>query len=104
MEPIIIMRSKLTQTAALVLACLPALAMAHGNYSCKEPTAQWQHRDALEDKLKSEGWKVTRIKIDKGCYEVYGFDDKGKRAEAYFNPRTFEKLGDVEEDNAKSGK
>jgi hypothetical protein len=33
---------------------------------------------------------VRRIKIDGQCFEVYGTDDKGKRVEAYFNPKTLE--------------
>ena len=47
------------------------------------------------DKLKAEGWDVRKVKIDNGCYEVYGFDGKGQRREAYFNPKTFELVGDV---------
>lgn len=74
------------------LATAPMHALAHGKVSCKEPVAEWQQRDVLEDKLKAEGWKIRVIKIDKGCYEVYGFDDKGKRAEVYFNPKTLERV------------
>jgi hypothetical protein len=33
---------------------------------------------------------VRRIKVDAQCYEVYGVDAKGQRAEAYFNPKTLE--------------
>lgn len=54
------------------------------------PRAQWQPREALEKKLSAEGWKVRRIKVDKGCYEVYGTDAQGRKAEAYFDPKTFE--------------
>ena len=40
--------------------------------------------------LSKQGWKVQRIKVDGGCYEVYAFNEKGQRVEAYFHPRTLE--------------
>ena len=46
----------------------------------------------LQRKLTSEGWKVRQVKNFNGCYEVYGFDDKGQRTEAFFNPKTFERV------------
>lgn len=70
-------------------------AMAHGSFKCDEPKKEWKQRDDLQDKLKAEGWDVRKVKIDNGCYEVYGFDGKGQRREAYFNPKTFELVGDV---------
>ena len=58
---------------------------------CKAgPKDQWQSMSALEKKLVAEGWKIKATKIDKGCYEVYGTDGKGQRAEAYFNPKTLD--------------
>lgn len=70
-------------------------AMAHGSFKCDEPKKEWKQRDDLQDKLKAEGWDVRKVKIDNGCYEVYGFDGKGQRREAYFNPKTLELVGDV---------
>ena len=89
------MRHTFSSLALAIALCAPVLAHAHGNFKCTEPTAEWQYKEALEEKLKKEGWKIKRIKVDNGCYEVYGFDAKGRRAETYFNPRTLEKLGDV---------
>ncbi|MDQ0571281.1 hypothetical protein QFZ42_003115 [Variovorax paradoxus] len=51
----------------------------------------------LQRKLTSEGWKVRQIKNFNGCYEVYGFDEKGQRTEAFFDPKTFEKVGQVKQ-------
>ena len=42
----------------------------------------------------AEGWRVRQVKTFDTCYEVYGFDAKGERIEAFFNPRTFERLED----------
>ncbi|MDI7861686.1 PepSY domain-containing protein [Rhizobiaceae bacterium n13] len=57
---------------------------------CSVPTAEWQPRPALEAKLKAEGWAVRSIQIEDGCYEAYAVDAKGKKVEAYFNPKSFE--------------
>ena len=54
------------------------------------PRADWQTKEALEKKLVGAGWKVRRIKVDEQCYEVYGTDADGKRAESYFHPKTLE--------------
>ena len=34
----------------------------------------------------------VRVKVDDGCYEVYGTDAKGQRAEAYFDPKSLEQV------------
>lgn len=63
---------------------------------CSVPMNDWQPREALKTKLEGEGWKVRSIKTEDGCYEAYAIDAKGKKVEAYFNPKTFEAV------NAKS--
>lgn len=50
----------------------------------------WKSQDDLKKQLTAKGWKVRRIKIDGGCYEVYAIDDKGDRVESYFHPVTFD--------------
>lgn len=52
----------------------------------------WQSQQVLTDKITAEGWQVRRVKIDGGCYEVYGTTPQGERVEAYFHPVTLEKL------------
>jgi len=52
----------------------------------------WKTRDQLQSAIETEGWKVRKIKVDGGCYEVYGTNPDGKRVEAYFDPLTLEKL------------
>lgn len=56
---------------------------------CKAgPESGWQAKEVLEKKLKEEGLEVKRIKIDDGCYEVYGKDAKGQKIERFFHPVT----------------
>ena len=73
----------------LSLALAPTIALGTGLATCDSgPQEQWQSQDVLEKQLVARGWKVNRIKIDGGCYEVYAIDESGKRVEAYFHPQT----------------
>ena len=78
--------------AALALA-FAAVAQAHGNVKC-EPVAKadMKPHTALRKDLTDKGWRVRRVKNYNGCYEVYGFDDKGAKVEAFFDPKTFERV------------
>lgn len=79
--------------AALVLALTASTAFAHGNVSCPAvPKEEKKPQMDLQKKLEGEGWKVRKVQNYNGCYEVYGFDGAGKKAEAFFNPKTFERV------------
>ncbi|EAZ97709.1 PepSY domain-containing protein [Marinobacter sp. ELB17] len=73
-------------TFSLLLMSGSALA----DDDCDDPIAGWQPRESLRQKLEAEGWKVFRIKVDDGCYEVKGRDPNGHRVEAEYSPATFE--------------
>ena len=89
-------RSYLDETKALaagVLLLMAGQAGATGMMSCDAgPESSWQAKDSLQTKLESEGWKVRKVKVDEGCYEVYGTTPEGQRVEAYFDPVSLEKL------------
>jgi hypothetical protein len=91
---------KYTTLFATTLIALSASgsALAHGDFKCEVPVKEWKSQDDLQDKLKSEGWEIRKLKIDNGCYEVYGFDKMRKRKEVYFNPKTFEVVGEIKQD------
>lgn len=61
------------------------------------PKEEMRPQMELQRKLTSEGWKVRQVKTFNGCYEVYGFDEKGQRTEAFFDPKTFQKVGQVKQ-------
>lgn len=69
---------------------LIASGAAFAAESCSVPKSEWQPEQALRQKLEGAGWKINRIKIDNGCYEVYGTDEKGQRAETYFDPKSLD--------------
>ncbi|MDC8784995.1 PepSY domain-containing protein [Roseateles koreensis] len=79
--------------AALLLATVAFGAHAHGDVSCpKIPKEEWRPQMELQHKLSAEGWRIRQVKTFSTCYEVYGFDAKGERVEAFFNPKTFERI------------
>jgi hypothetical protein len=84
---------KLNTLTTLVLFSLAGSAFAHGNVSCPAvPKEEKKPQMELQRKLEAEGWKVRQVKNYNGCYEVYGFDEKGQKAEVFFNPKTFERV------------
>lgn len=85
--------SIVTASAFAALAALAGPAQATGKMTCNAgPQSGWKSMGSLQENLTKQGWKVTRSKVDGGCYEVYGTDPEGRRVEAYFHPVTFEKL------------
>ena len=42
--------------------------------------------DAMKVKIDALGYKVKTFEVTGNCYEIYGKDKDGKRAEVYFNP------------------
>ena len=81
------MNHTLATAAALLL--ISGAAGATGLAKCDSgPKTGWQPQAKLEESLKAKGWTVRRVKVDGGCYEVYGLDEKGQRVEAYFHPVT----------------
>jgi len=78
----------------MALALLGAVsANATGLTTCKSgPQSGWKSQDDLKKQLTAQGWKVRRIKVDGGCYEVYAINKKGERVEAYFHPVTFKHM------------
>ena len=51
---------------------------------------EWKPQAELERKLTDQGWKISRVKITNGCYEVYGRDEKNNKVETFFHPKTFD--------------
>ena len=87
--------------AAFVLALgstAGAQVVDHDKVRCEPvPKEEMKPQMDLQRKLTAEGWKVRQVKNFNGCYEVYGFDASGKRVEAFFNPKTFDKVGEVKQ-------
>ena len=81
--------------AAAVLTGALAFAQpaeATGKMKCDVAKNEMRSMDDLKKQLVEQGWQVNKAKEDGGCYEVYGTDPEGRRVEAYFDPKTFQKL------------
>ena len=92
MNPI---RTRLGAPVLVTLALLGghAAVQAHGDVKCAPvPKAEWRPHTELERKLTADGWVVRRMVATDSCYEVYAKDPQGKRIEAFFHPKTFERV------------
>lgn len=58
--------------------------------TCNVDKADWQPEQNLRNKLMAQKWTIKNVKINNGCYEVYGTDEKGKKVEMYFHPKSLE--------------
>ena len=84
---------QLLSVAALVLAAAATPALAQHAERCEPiPKEEWKPQAELERKVTDMGWKVSRVKIENGCYEVYARDEKGRKVEAFFHPKTFDRV------------
>lgn len=82
----------LARIAIAVTLLVASPALATGKMTCSGKRADWLPSAKLVSQLTENGWKVRSLKIDGGCFEVYGTTPEGDRVEAYFDPVTFEKL------------
>ena len=88
----------LTIVSAIALGGI-AVPSASAKEICSVPKSEWRPQGALTQKLESAGWKIRNLKIDSGCYEVYGTDGNGKSRESHFNPRTLEPAAEFHKSN-----
>ena len=82
-----------TTIALILFALLWGTALADDD--CDDPVSRWQPRENLRHRLEAEGWRVYRIKVDDGCYEVRGRDASGRSVEASYTPASL-KLVELE--------
>ena len=83
-------RSLMSIAAATLALVMAGQAQAHDEKCDPIPKEEWKPQADLERKLTNEGWKISRVKITNGCYEVYGRDAKNNKMETFFHPKTFE--------------
>lgn len=84
----------LTTAAGLCLLSSSALASP----TCtKEPQEKWLSEETMKQQIAEMGFKNIKVfkKTTSGCYEIYGYNKDGKKAEVYFNPVT----GEIVENN-----
>ncbi len=68
----------------LVLAAHPVRA----DDECYAPAETWQPRSAVRALAERNGWRIDKLKIDDGCYEIRGRDANDRRFKATLDPAT----------------
>ena len=79
-----------TLLLALSLLASAALAQEHKEKCDPVPQEEWRPQAELERMLVNKGWKIARVKVTNGCYEVYARDAKNAKKEVFFHPKTLQ--------------
>ncbi|MEO7727001.1 MAG: PepSY domain-containing protein [Burkholderiales bacterium] len=51
---------------------------------------EWMSQADAKAKIEAQGYKIDKFKIDGNCYEIYGTNKDGKKAEVYFDAKTLD--------------
>lgn len=80
----------MTKFAWLVIAA--ALSTnAFADADCKKhPKSEWMSEADAKAKIQAQGYKIRKFKVDGNCYEIYGTNQAGKKAEIYYDTKTLE--------------
>lgn len=70
-----------------LLAFLPTIAFASADCEV-HPKDEWASKSTLRQALIEEGYDIKVLHVSGNCYEMYGLNKKGKRAEIYFDTKT----------------
>ena len=76
--------------ATLLATVTPLVATsAFAGPACNVPQEKWMKESDFRSRIEAQGYQIKTFKVSKGkCYEIYGFDNNGKKVEIYFNPET----------------
>jgi len=72
----------------LAASTLSLATVAFAGPQCTDtPKAGWLTEEAMKQKIAADGYTIDKFKVTAGnCYEIYGKDRNGQKAEVYFNP------------------
>ncbi|UJW74423.1 PepSY domain-containing protein [Rhizobium sp. SL42] len=84
---------KIVVATLLISASFAGIARAESSTSCDVAKDKWLSEAAMKAKATELGFEVRQIKVENGCYEVYGIKD-GNKVEALFNPETGTQVGE----------
>lgn len=74
---------------AMTLCFAPLTAFAAANCPAY-PKAEWMPQAEARQKIEAMGYKIAKFKVDGNCYEIYGENKEGKKAEVYFDAKTLQ--------------
>ncbi|HKA42365.1 MAG TPA: PepSY domain-containing protein [Burkholderiales bacterium] len=74
---------------ALLVVVMLASGSAFAGANCaKHPQGEWMSQAEAKAKIEAQGYKIKKFKVDGNCYEIYGTNKDGKKAEVYFDTKT----------------
>jgi hypothetical protein len=84
------MRNSVILKVVAAAAMLGVASMATAAPVCtKEPKTKWLPEAEMKAKVATMGYKDIKVfQVSGSCYEIYGHNKDGKKAEVYFNPVT----------------
>jgi hypothetical protein len=54
----------------------------------RHPKSEWMSEADAKARIAAQGYKISKFKVDGNCYEIYGTNKEGKKAEVYFDTKT----------------
>ena len=77
--------------SALILTLTMFASTAFAAANCpKYEKSQWMSEADAKSKIEAQGYKIDKFKVDGNCYEIYGTNKEGKKAEVYFDAKTLD--------------
>lgn len=81
---------RIVQGLSVIVLCVAA-GGAYASAKCpKYPKSEWMPEKDAKAKIEAQGYKIRKFKIDGNCYEIYGTNKDGKKAEVYFDAKTLD--------------
>ena len=89
------MKKLILATAALSAVSLTSGAFASASCPAYPKAERMSEADA-KAKIEGMGYQIKKFKVSDNCYEIYGRDKAGKKAEIYFDAKSLDivKRGD----------
>ena len=76
-------------TATPAPAATPAAPLAKDKNGCPAyPKNEWMSEADAKAKIAEMGYKMKTFEVTGNCYEIYGHDKDGNKAEVYFDAKT----------------
>ncbi len=82
------MRKLYFAVPSIIAALSISPAFASGGAQCENTSGEWLSHEAISTMATEMGYDVRRVETDDSCYEVYAFDQSGRRVEIYMHPVT----------------
>lgn len=73
------------------VATIAASSLSFADAKCTaHPKAEWMKEVDAKAKIEGMGYKIKKFKTSGQCYEIYGHNKEGKKAEVYFDTKTLD--------------